>query len=263
MTDSILLDRDDAGIARITLNRPRQGNAIDIPMARALMEAAIACDRDKTVRCVVLTGAGDKFCTGGDVGAFDGAGADLSAFLAEITAYHHAAVTRLLRMPKPVVTAINGPAAGAGIGLALLGDIAVAAPSAGFSLAYTALGLSPDGAATWLLPRLVGLRRAQELCLLNRRVDAEEAAGIGLVTRVAVTDDALAEAMELARRLAASATQALGASRRLLSDSLETSLETQLDAESRAIADLSLTPDAREGIGAFAQRRRPEFTGEA
>jgi 2-(1,2-epoxy-1,2-dihydrophenyl)acetyl-CoA isomerase len=260
MADSVLLERDGA-VARITLNRPDVGNALDIPMARALMEAAIACDEDDTVRCVLLTGAGRLFCAGGDVAAFSSAGEQLPAFLKEITVYVHAAVTRLVRMNKPVVTAINGAAAGAGIGLAILGDIAIADPRASFALAYTGIGMSPDGGTTWLLPRLIGLRRTQELCLRNRRVGAEEAATIGLVTRVAAEGKLADEALEVAHELASAATSALGATRRLLLESASNSLEAQLDAESRAIAGQARTRDGKEGIASFLEKRPPHFTG--
>ncbi|WP_165189781.1 enoyl-CoA hydratase/isomerase family protein [Caulobacter soli] len=259
MTATVLLARDGA-VATITLNRPEVGNALDMPTARALMEAVIACDEDDAVRCVVLTGAGKLFCAGGDVAAFAGAGDQLPAFLKEITVYVHAAVARLMRMNKPVVTAINGSAAGAGVGLAILGDVALAGPRAQFALAYGAIGLSPDGGATWLLPRLIGLRRAQELCLRNRRVTAEEAAAMGLVTRV-VEDDLMAEAMTVAQDLARSATPALAVTRRLLLDSAVTSLEAQLDAESRGIAALARTAEGKEGVAAFLEKRAPDFTG--
>lgn len=259
MAESVLLERD-GGVARIVLNRPEIGNALDLAMARALMEAVIACDEDPSVRCVLLTGAGRMFCAGGDVASFAQAGEQLPSLLKEITVYLHAAVARLARMDKPVVTAINGPAAGAGIGLALIGDIALADPRAHFTLAYTGIGLSPDGGATWLLPRLIGLRRAQELCLRNRRVGAEEAEAIGMITRMVAEGALLDEANALAQELAASATSALGITRRLLLDSATTPLETQLDAESRGIAAMGGTTEGKEGIAAFLEKRTPDFT---
>jgi 2-(1,2-epoxy-1,2-dihydrophenyl)acetyl-CoA isomerase len=260
MADSVLLKRD-GHVAYITLSRPAVGNAFDIPMARALMEAVIACEEDDDVRCVLLTGAGRLFCAGGDVAAFAGAGDALPAFLKEITAYLHAALVRLVRMAKPVVTAINGPVAGAGIGLAIVGDIVLADPKAHFTLAYTAIGMSPDGGSTWLLPRVIGLRRAQELLLRNRRVAAEEAAAIGLVTRV-VPEGALAdEAAALTQELAHSATSALGATRRLLLESGSASLETQLDAEGRAISAQARTAEGKEGVASFVAKRKPDFIG--
>lgn len=260
MTDSVLFERDDHGVARITLNRPDVGNAIDVPMAKALLDAATACDADPAVRCVLLTGQGRLFCAGGDVASFADAGPQLPAFLREITDYLHAAMARLMRMPKPLVTAINGPVAGAGVGLAVMGDFAIASPRGHFTLAYTGLGLSPDAAATWFLPRLVGIRRAQELCLLNERLDAAKAAEIGLISRV--SDTPLEDALELARRLAAGPTLSLGATRRLLLDSFDATLEGQMEAESRSIAALSRTPDGREGLAAYLERRSPQFTGD-
>lgn len=259
MSDDVLLFERDGAIARLTLNRPSAGNALDIPLCRALMEAAIACDEDDSIRCVVITGAGKLFCGGGDVAAMSAAGEKTSSWLKEVTAYFHAAVARFARMQKPLVTLINGPAAGAGVSLAALGDIAIAARSVHFTLAYTGIGLCPDGGSTWILPRLIGLRRAQEVVLLNKRVPADEAAQIGLVTR-AVDDATLAEeGAVIARTLAGSATLALGRARQLLADSFSNSLETQMELESRALAELSKTPHGREGVGAFVAKRKPKF----
>jgi 2-(1,2-epoxy-1,2-dihydrophenyl)acetyl-CoA isomerase len=259
MTTPVLVERIGA-VTRLTLNRPEAGNTIDVPLARALLEAAIACDADESVRCVLLTGSGRFFCAGGDLGAFRAAGENAAALIQEITAYLHVAVARFARMRKPLVTAINGPAAGAGLSLAVLGDLALAAPQAHFTVAYTAVGLTPDGGSTWLLPRLIGLRRTQELVLTNRRVAAAEAAAIGLVTRVAAEGALEAEALAAARELAAGATSALGESRRLLLGSLETSLETQMEREAGAISAATRTPAGREGIRAFLAKEKPDFS---
>jgi 2-(1,2-epoxy-1,2-dihydrophenyl)acetyl-CoA isomerase len=259
MSDDVLLFERDGAIARLTLNRPNAGNALSIPLCKALMEAAIVCDEDDTIRCVVITGAGKLFCGGGDLAGMVGAGDKTSSWLKEVTAYFHAAVARLARMPKPLLTLVNGPAAGAGVSLAVLGDIAIAGRAANFTLAYTGIGLCPDGGSTWLLPRLVGLRRAQELVLLNKRVGAEEAAQIGLVTRV-VDDAALGEeGAAAAQTLASSATLALGGARQLLVDSFSNGFETQMELESRTLAELSKTPHAREAIAAFTAKRKPKF----
>jgi 2-(1,2-epoxy-1,2-dihydrophenyl)acetyl-CoA isomerase len=249
----------DGGIAKLTLNRPAVGNAIDVPMARALMEAAIVCDEDDSIRCVLLSGTGRLFCAGGDVGAFAAAGDAIPSLLKEITAYLHMAIARFARMGKPLVTAVNGPAAGAGLSLAILGDIALAARSAHFTLAYTAIGLSPDGGSTWLLPRLIGMRRAQELVMTNKRVAADEAASMGLITRVVEDADLAAEAQAVASRLAAGATVALGKSRNLLLASFAASLESHMEAESRAIAEAGRSSQGREGIKAFLEKRKPNF----
>jgi 2-(1,2-epoxy-1,2-dihydrophenyl)acetyl-CoA isomerase len=206
-----------------------------------------------------MTGSGGIFCAGGDVSVFHAAGDNLPAFLKEITAYVHAAIARLARMNKPLVTAVNGPAAGAGFGLAILGDIVLAAPKAHFTLAYAGVGLSPDGGASWLLPRLIGLRRAQELALRNKRVKAEEAAALGLITRVVPDSSLKEEANTLAHELALSATSALGATRQLLLDSFSTPIETQMERESRAIATQGRTSEGREGVAAFVEKRVPVF----
>jgi 2-(1,2-epoxy-1,2-dihydrophenyl)acetyl-CoA isomerase len=258
-TDSLVLFERRGAVAVLTLNRPTVGNAFDVPLARALMEAAIACDEDESIRCVLLTGSGRMFCAGGDVGGFAKAGDAAPALVKEITAYLHVAIARFSRMAKPLVCAINGPAAGAGFPLALLGDLVIAARSAHLTLAYTAIGLTPDGASTWLLPRLVGLRLTQELVFLNRRVNADEAVALGLVTRVVEDGELAAEAEKLATGLAAGATQAFGAARRLLLQSFESSLETQMELESRTIGEATRSAHGREGVAAFLAKRKPEF----
>lgn len=256
--DSLRIEHD-TGVARLTLNRPTAGNSIDVPLARALMEASIRCDEDDSIRCVSLTGSGRLFCAGGDIEAFIAAGDAAPALLKELTGYLHAAITRFARMDKPLITVLNGPAAGAGVGLAALGDIVLAARSARFTLAYTNIGLSPDGGCSWLLPRLIGMRRAQELLLTNRRIDAEEAERIGLITRCVDDGRLTQEAAAQERQLADSAVHALGHTKRLLVSSSDTSLETQLECEARSIAELGRTGDFREGIAAFTAKRKPDF----
>jgi 2-(1,2-epoxy-1,2-dihydrophenyl)acetyl-CoA isomerase len=249
-----LLFERDGSIAKLTLNRPDLGNAIDLSLAKGLMKAAISCDEDDSIGCVVLTGAGRFFCTGGDVGEFVSAGDAVPSLLKELTAYLHMAIARLARMQKPLITAINGPAAGAGLSLAVLGDIALSARSAHFTPAYTGIGLSPDGGSTWLLPRLVGLRRAQEIVLTNKRLGADDAAELGLVTR-AVDDELLAEEVRaIVAQLGKSTTAAIGRTRNLLLSSLESSFETQMEDEARAIAELSRTSQTRDRIQAFVSR---------
>lgn len=261
MANGVLFEVDGP-VATITLNRPEVGNALDIPMSRELMELAIRCEGDAAIHCVVLTGAGKLFCGGGDMAAFAAAGEALPEFLREITTYLHSAISVFARMDKPLVTAINGSTAGAGIGLAILGDIALAEPTASFSLAYTGIGLTPDGGATWLLPRLIGLRRAQELCLTNRKVRAEEAASLGLVTRVVEAGTLAAETAKVAGDLAKGATAALGATRKMLVESTSNTLESQLQLESRVISDQSRNYEGQEGVTAFLEKRAPRFLKE-
>lgn len=256
--DPVILERDGA-VARITLNRPDKGNTIDVPLARGLLDAALACRQDDGIRCVLLTGNGRLFCGGGDVGCFAESLDNMPALLRDLTTPLHSAIGHLSRMDKPLITAINGPAAGAGLSLAVLGDVALASSSAHFSLAYPAIGLTADGGATWLLPRLIGLRKVQEMALTNRRFSADEAVAMGLVTRVVEGDKLAEEADALARQAASSATGALGAVRRLLLSSFGASLEEQMEAEASAIAQAGAGAEAREGITAFLEKRKPEF----
>jgi 2-(1,2-epoxy-1,2-dihydrophenyl)acetyl-CoA isomerase len=258
MSDALLQARQ-GGVLTLTLNRPAAGNAIDLDLAHALMLAAIACDEDASIRCVVLTGAGKLFCAGGDIAAFAAAGETTPSLIKELTAYLHAAIARFARMEKPLITAVNGAAAGAGFSLAILGDIALASAAASFTLAYGSIGLSPDGGATWLLPRLIGLRRTQELALTGQRLTAAQAASLGLITRAVEAAELGGEAARLAAQLAAGPTRAFGRTRNLLHASFSTSLETQMENEARAIAACAGGAEAREGLAAFLAKRPANF----
>ena len=254
----ILIERNGSQL-RLILNRPNSGNAIDLPMAKLMLQAAIAAEADPSVRCVVLTGRGRYFCVGGDILDFIAAGVKIQGYLKELTTYLHAAIIRLLKMEKPLVVAVNGPAAGGGMGLALLGDSVIASRSSHFSATYTAIGLTPDCGLSWTLPKLVGLRRAQQQLLRNQRVSADEAASIGLISDV-VEDDLLGSAInDQVDQLAGLPTLALGSVRNLLLSSFTASLESQLELESRTIADRAATDAGREGIAAFIEKRKPDF----
>lgn len=182
------------------------------------MYAAVRCDEDPSIRAVVLTGAGKMFSAGGDLKFFASYGGDLPKVLKEMTVYCHAAASRFMRMRAPLVTAVNGPAAGMGMSFAISGDLILAAESASF----TAAALSPDGAMSWLLPRMIGLNRAREMMLTNRRVSSAEALQWGLVNRV--VPDA-----ELAGILAAGPTLSFGSVKKLLNEAFTTTLETQME----------------------------------
>jgi 2-(1,2-epoxy-1,2-dihydrophenyl)acetyl-CoA isomerase len=247
------------GIAEITLNRPEAANALNADMARELHDAVLRCDADAAVRAVIVTGTGRFFCAGGDLKSFSAQGADLPRHLKQVTADFHAAVSRMNRMDAPVIMAVNGTAAGAGFSLALCGDLAIAAESARFTMAYTRAGLTPDGSSTYFLPRLVGLRRAKELTLTNRTLSAQEALDWGLVNRVTADDEVLPAARALAAELASGATLALGAAKRLLDGGLNTTLETAMEDEAQAIATMARTADGREGIQAFLEKRPATF----
>lgn len=256
---TILLDRSQ-GVATITLNRADAGNAIDVELAHELLRTAIECEEDKSVRCVLLNAAGPRFCVGGDLLSLSRAGSQLGPVLKELTGYLHLAISRLAHMKKPLVTAINGATAGAGVSLAILGDIALAAKSSHFTWAYGSVGLTPDGGVSWLLPRLIGLRRTQEFAYSGRRLSADEAASLGMITRSVDDNELAGEATQIAQSLAQSATAALGKTRDLLFSTYEKSFEAQMDAESRSITDAALEGDGREGLAAFAAKRKPEFS---
>lgn len=258
MNEPLRIERRGKGLW-LVLNRPAQGNAIDVAMAEALGAAAADVRDDKDARAVVITGEGARFCAGGDIRAFAG-GSSASDSIDAITSRLHPAIEALAGIAKPIVTLVNGPAAGAGLGLALLGDFVLAARSAHFTSAYTAIGLTPDAATSWLLPRLVGLRRAQELILTNRRVGAEEAERIGMVTR-AVDDHQLGvEGEKLVEQLATSAIGACGAARALLFGSFSATLHEQLAIEARTIAARASSPEGQEGIASFLEKRVPDYS---
>lgn len=248
------------GVAHIILNRPGAANAINLQLSKDLAYAAMRCDEDPAVRAVLISAAGKMFCAGGDIRSFSKSGAGMPALIKEITTYLHAGISRFARMRAPVVTAVQGPAAGAGFSLVCAGDLAIAAASARFTMAYTAIGLTPDGSSTYYLPRLLGTRRSLELMLTNRSLSAEEALAWGVVNQV-VADDALATAAEaLARHLAAGPTEAFGRVKRLVLQSGE-SLETQMEQETREICDAARSADARGAVEAFLAKTKPTFSG--
>lgn len=248
-------------VAWLTLNRPQVGNAIDLPMARALDAASIQCETNASVRCVVLTGSGKLFCAGGDLGILAAAGDQVPFVLNELANTFHAALLRLSRMPKPFLVLVNGPAAGAGLSLAIVGDIVLSVHSAHFTAAYGAIGLTPDGGMSWTLPRLIGLRKAQEIILTNRRIKADEAKAIGIVTRLVDDEQLLEQGGAFARQLAASSVGALGAARTLLHQSFSNSFDAQLECEARTITVAGATAECREGLAAYFAERTPDFKG--
>jgi 2-(1,2-epoxy-1,2-dihydrophenyl)acetyl-CoA isomerase len=255
---TILLDVRD-GVASLTLNRPDAANALNLELSQELYDAMLRCDEDRAVRCVLIAGSGKMFCAGGDLKTFAARRDDLPAHLKRLTHYIHGAISLMARMDAPVITAVNGTVAGGGLGLVFGADLAIAAESARFTMAYTRAALSPDASTSFFLPQLVGLRRALDLTLTNRVLSAREAMEWGIVNRV-VPDAELPDASrKLAVELADGATAAFGAAKRLLRDSFNDTLETHLQAEARAIASRSGTPEAREGLAAFLEKRAPRF----
>lgn len=261
MTYKTLKFEVGAQIATITLHRPDAANSLNLQMGDELLMVANHCTSNPDIRAVILTAEGKMFCAGGDVTGFadsDNPGELLRA----ITSGLHAAIQRFVRMDAPLIIAVNGMAAGAGMSLAASGDIILAAESAQFTMAYTRIGLSPDGSSTFFLPRLVGPLKAKELMMRNAVLTAAEALELGLVSQVIPDAELMAAARETARELAAGPTRAYGEIKRLVADSFNNSLDTQLERETRAIAELaSHSEDARSGIAAFVAKQPPTFKG--
>ncbi|HEX4241658.1 MAG TPA: enoyl-CoA hydratase/isomerase family protein [Steroidobacteraceae bacterium] len=245
-------------IAFLTLARPDAANTMNLAFGREFLSAVLAIEAAPIVRAVVITGEGRNFCFGGDLKGMVASGTDIRGYLADLTTHLHAGIAVLARLDAPVIAAVNGTAAGAGLGLVLAADLAIAARSAKFAPAYTAVGLTPDASCTFLLPRAVGYKRAMELLMTNRVLDAEQALAWGLVNEV-VDDAGLAEAAAaLAARLSSGATGAFGALKRLMAES-EPGLEAQLARESRSIAARGVAAEGKEGIAAFLEKRAPRY----
>ena len=260
MADNSVLFAVRDNVAHITLNRPQAGNALDQEMAKELAAVALECESNRGVRAVLISGAGNTFSAGGDVKAF-AAQKDLSRYLREITSYLHLAISRFARLDAPVIAAVHGSAAGGGFSLAISCDLVLAGESARFLMAYSKIGMAPDGGSTYFLPRLVGLKRAMELALTNRVLSAREACEWGIVTEVIAADNLTTRSEELARSLAQGPTGSFGSAKRLLHGGWNQTLETQMELESRAIAEAGGTADGQEGIRAFVEKRKAKFNG--
>lgn len=258
MKDAVTLDIRDR-VAYLTLNRPEAANALNPAVIHAFRDAAESLAERDDVGAVLFTGEGKNFSVGGDLRFMHDAGDDVADAVYGLASTMHAGILALAELDAPVISVVRGAAAGGGMSLAIAADLVLAAESAHFTVAYTAIGFCTDGGASWTLPRIVGLRRATELALLNERLTAARAAELGLVTRV-IADDALdAEAERLARRLAAGPIGAHGAIKRLFRFSSTSPFGQQLEDEARTIAGLAAAPDGREGVLAFLDKRAPQF----
>ena len=226
MTTPALLNITD-GVAKITLNRPEKDNALDQPMADALLATALHCSNDSKVRCVVLTGAGKMFCVGGYISELASNGDAITPFLTRLAGTLHQALSQFAAMNKPMITLVNGTTAGAGLRVAISGDIVLADPQAKFTTAYLGIGVTPDGGMTWLLPRLMGMRAA------------------------------------LAAQLSAGAVSAIEQARKLLHESFSSGFASQMGRELSSITAAGNGPEGRKGINAFLAKRKPNFQGSA
>jgi len=257
---TVILEKNNA-IATVTLNRPDNANTINLDLVKDLYSAFKECHHDEAIRAVIFTAKGAMFSGGGDLGSFVKETDNLGPFITDMTTYFHLAVTLMHRMEKPIVVAINGTAAGGGLSLALSGDIIISVDSAKFSAAYTAAGLSPDGSMTYIMPRLIGLKKTKELMITNRRFTANEAFDMGLVDQVVKQEDLEKTAMEMAINLSKGATKAYGAVKTLLADTFSASLESHLEQEARSLNIRAQAHDGKEGVKAFIEKRKPNFKG--
>jgi 2-(1,2-epoxy-1,2-dihydrophenyl)acetyl-CoA isomerase len=263
MPEPLVLVAREGGVATLTLNRPQALNALNRELTLALRDSVFAAEHDPSVRCLVLRG-GEHFMAGGDLKWFRTLTAARSAaenriqfegFIHEV----HALILSLRRMPKPVVAAVRGAVAGFGMSLMMASDLVIAADGAYFTLAYTSIGVSPDGGSTFSLPRIVGQKKAMEIALLGERFDAATAERLGLVNRVVPAASLEVETDKLAARLAAGPTAVYGRTKALLNSSFNNTLESQLQREAEAFAQSACEADFQEGLAAFIEKRKPQW----
>ena len=259
MTDTVLRDSSD-GVLTLTLNRPDALNSFIVEMKDGLLAALKDAARDREVRALILTGAGRAFSAGQDLKERQAPGvADLGT---ELRTRYNPIILGMRRLEKPIVGAINGVAAGAGISIAMACDVILASDRASFVEAFSRVGLVPDTGSTWFLPRLVGYHRAAEMMFTAEPVDAATAERIGFVNRVVPPDRLMDEARSLAGRLASAAPLALGLAKRALDRGLDGTLEEALEYEAQLQSVAGRSSDHREGVAAFVEKRTPRFSGE-
>ena len=252
------------GVASLRFNRPEVKNTIDPPMLAEISELLGQASEDGSIRCVTVSGAGGDFCSGADIKYFESLfelddDARVAA-LERAVSQGGAWMEIMEKMPQPVVASVRGAVGGSGMAFVCCADVVIASESAFFVVAHIHLGAPPDGGATYYLPRLLGTRQAKRLAMLGERISAKEAYELGLVTHL-VTDDVLdAETEKIVRRLTRSAPYGLAGAKALINQSYENSLKEQLAAESRYFSEASRTSDFQEGVRAFIEKRRPEFT---
>lgn len=256
-----VLLRNDGAIAHIRFNRPHVLNALNAECAYALLAACKTVASDKNNRVVVISGEGRAFMSGGDIGSFSKGMAGNEKFFHELIGVFHETMEILAALPRPVVASLNGAVAGAGLSVAMIADLAIAADDAKFTLAYSRLGTSPDGSSSWSLPRIVGVRKALEIALLSDVFDAQEAQRLGIVNKVVPAASLAEETDKLARRLAEGPTFAYGHIKQLIRQSHLNTLHDQLAKEGDAFVSCSQTKDFAEGVAAFVGKRAPKFSG--
>ena len=262
MTDEIRLETYDS-IATLTLNRPKALNALNRAMAEALDRSLREVEGMSSLRCLVIRGAGDHFMAGGDIRYFQQClqlpEQQREAEVNSVIQLVNGAAAALRRLPQPVIASIRGNAAGFGMSLVAACDLAIAADNARFTQAYSQIATTPDGGNTFFLPRVVGLKRAAALCLLNQPLDAGAALEQGLINNVVANDELEAETDKMARRITRGSMQAMAGVKALLNASLQHTLEQQLQLEQASFVRCALGADFREGLDAFVGKRQPRF----
>jgi 2-(1,2-epoxy-1,2-dihydrophenyl)acetyl-CoA isomerase len=260
--ETVDVNRDGAAV-KIALNRPDRMNAWSDGLSQDLLAVLREVAADETVRAVMLTGNGRAFCSGADLkdGADDAVAGKLDTYTT-LTRWYHPIVTTIREMPKPVLTAVNGPAAGAGLSLALAGDLVVAAESAYFMLAFVGIGLVPDGGASLFVPSRVGFARAAEMAMLGERVSASKAVDWGLINSAWPDAEFAAKADALLARLAAGPTRSYAGSKRELNHWMYDRMAAHLELEASIQGELAASADFVEGVSAFLQKRPPEYGGK-
>lgn len=254
-----VLTQQQGEILVIALNRPEAYNALNLEMMERLSDELVTASTDDSIKGILITGRGRAFCSGGDLKWISQQTADPSSTLHNLAPQFHIAITEIRRMPKPVVAAINGIAAGGGFSLALACDFRMMAESAVLRQAYTSSGLSIDGGGTFALPRLVGLARALEIAAFDEPITSVQALERGLVTKVVPDDQVIEGALAMLQGLAKTSLHSFAWSKRLLIESFNNTLETQLELERQGISDCAGHPDGQEGIKAFLEKRKPVF----
>ena len=256
---SIVLFEQEGGLARITLNRPEKYNSFNREMALALQDILDQCAADESIRSILLTGAGKGFCAGQDLS--EASDPDTVDFERIVSEHYNPLILKIRNLEKPVVCAVNGVAAGAGANIALACDIVVATESASFIQAFSKIGLIPDSAGTFFLPRYTGMQRAAALMMLGAPVSATEAAAMGMIYKAFPDASFQEESQKLAASLAQMATKGIGLTKRLLNQSYGNSLEEQLKMEMQVQVEAGSSHDFKEGVQAFLEKRKPVFQG--
>lgn len=245
-------------VAVITLNRPDAANGLNTVMGAELVDAATRCQH-ASIRAVVLTANGKFFCAGGDLREMAGFGDQGGVRVKALADNLHKTISLLARMDAPLIVAVNGVAAGGGFSLSITGDLVIAAESAAFTMAYSRAGLSPDGSSSYFLPRLIGLRKAQEMAFTNNMLSSAQALEWGLVNSVVADDDLLKVAIEMAEGLAEGSLGSHSMIKKLLLTTWNNDLETQMDQEAEGISQCLSSADGQEGVAAFLDKRKPVF----